>query len=240
MGVALNVAASGTFPMTYTWQREDPANPGQWLGLTEACAGFIYGGEWDYEGVTKNQLRIGQALCGNNRDGNYRVIVSNAFGSATSTPAAVSFAQGTLITQQPQNATVCNGSQGSTVAIAVTNSPDLAQQWEIASSATPTDFLPLFDGDNILSGGQTVQVSGATGQFISLTPSLESGAGTYLLRCHFISPCGDATCDTVTLTINFCRCTASDVAGPGQSVGPDAELTADDIIVLLNRFFAGC
>ncbi|MFN7375200.1 MAG: GC-type dockerin domain-anchored protein [bacterium] len=239
LGVALNVAASGTFPMTYTWQREDPANPGQWLGLTEACAGFIYGGEWDYEGVTKNQLRIGQALCGNNRDGNYRVIVSNAFGSATSTPAAVSFAQGTLITQQPQNATVCNGSQGSTVAIAVTNSPDLAQQWEIASSATPTDFLPLFDGDNILSGGQTVQVSGATGQFISLTPSLESGAGTYLLRCHFISPCGDATSDTVTLTINFCRCTASDVAGPGQSVGPDAELTADDIIVFLNWFFAG-
>ena len=239
LGVALNVAASGTFPMTYTWQREDPNNPGQWLGLTEACAGFTFGGEWDFEGVNKNQLRIGQATCGNNRGGNYRVIVSNAFGSATSTPAAVTFAQGTLITQQPQNVTVCNASSGSTNAVAISNSSDLVQQWEIASSATPTDFVPLFDGDNILAGGQTVRIFGASGQFISLTPSLESQAGTYLLRCQILSPCGDATSDTVTLTINFCRCGASDVAGPGQSVGPDAELTADDIIVFLNWFFAG-
>jgi uncharacterized membrane protein len=238
-GVALNVAASGTFPMTYTWQREDPANPGQWLGLTEACAGFTFGGEWDFEGVNKNQLRIGQATCGNNRGGNYRVIVSNAFGSATSKPAAVTFAQGTIITQQPKNVEICNGSKGSTNAVAISNSADLTGQWEIASSATPTDFVPLFDGDNILAGGQTVRISGASEQFITIGPSLESQAGTYLLRCQILSPCGDATSDTVTLTINFCRCGASDVAGPGQSVGPDAELTADDIIVFLNWFFAG-
>jgi hypothetical protein len=31
----------------------------------------------------------------------------------------------------------------------------------------------------------------------------------------------------------------ADVAGPGQSVGPDGDLTADDIIVFLNYFFAG-
>jgi hypothetical protein len=238
LGVALNVAASGTFPMTYTWQREDPKNPGQWLGLTEACAGFPFGGEWDYEGVNKNQLRIGQANCGNNRGGNYRVIVSNAFGSAESTPAAVTFAQGTLITQQPGDVTTCNDSKGSTSVIAISNSSDLFQ-WEIASSAEPTDFVPLFDGDNILAGGQTVRISGASDPFITIGPSLESQAGTYLLRCQILSPCGDATSDTVTLTINFCRCGASDVAGPGQSVGPDAELTADDIIVFLNWFFAG-
>ncbi len=33
-------------------------------------------------------------------------------------------------------------------------------------------------------------------------------------------------------------CGLSDVAGPGQSVGPDNTLTADDIIVFLNWFFA--
>jgi hypothetical protein len=31
----------------------------------------------------------------------------------------------------------------------------------------------------------------------------------------------------------------TDVAGPGQSIGPDGDLTADDIIVFLNYFFAG-
>ncbi|MFN9930931.1 MAG: GC-type dockerin domain-anchored protein [bacterium] len=34
-------------------------------------------------------------------------------------------------------------------------------------------------------------------------------------------------------------CGRSDIAGPGQSVGFDGELTADDIIVYLNGFFAG-
>lgn len=34
-------------------------------------------------------------------------------------------------------------------------------------------------------------------------------------------------------------CGESDIAGPGQSVGFDGELTADDIIVYLNGFFAG-
>jgi hypothetical protein len=31
----------------------------------------------------------------------------------------------------------------------------------------------------------------------------------------------------------------SDIAGPGQSIGSDNTLTADDIIVFLNWFFAG-
>ncbi|MFN7431361.1 MAG: GC-type dockerin domain-anchored protein [bacterium] len=32
----------------------------------------------------------------------------------------------------------------------------------------------------------------------------------------------------------------ADVAGPGQALGPDGQFTADDIIVFLNAFFAGC
>ncbi|MFO0492406.1 MAG: GC-type dockerin domain-anchored protein, partial [bacterium] len=34
-------------------------------------------------------------------------------------------------------------------------------------------------------------------------------------------------------------CGPSDIAGPGQGAGADGELTADDIIVYLNAFFAG-
>jgi hypothetical protein len=39
-------------------------------------------------------------------------------------------------------------------------------------------------------------------------------------------------------TIRTQACGLSDIAGPGQSVGPDNTLTADDIIVFLNWFFA--
>jgi hypothetical protein len=39
--------------------------------------------------------------------------------------------------------------------------------------------------------------------------------------------------------VGVAACGPSDVAGPGQSVGSDGSLTADDIIVFLNWFFAG-
>ncbi len=38
---------------------------------------------------------------------------------------------------------------------------------------------------------------------------------------------------------NLRQANPSDIAGPGQSVEPDGERTADDIIVFYNRFFAG-
>ncbi|MFN7442199.1 MAG: GC-type dockerin domain-anchored protein [bacterium] len=37
----------------------------------------------------------------------------------------------------------------------------------------------------------------------------------------------------------MCPCGLSDIAGPGLTFGPDRALTADDIILFLNRFFAG-
>ncbi len=201
-GVSLNVFASGTFPMTYTWEREDTANPGQWLPLTEACAGFGYGAEWDYEGINKNQLRIGQATCGNNRDGRYRVTVSNSCGTVTSDPATVTFQQGTLVLNQPVNAVGCRRNFQSFQAVAVSNSSDLTEQWEIADASNPTSFTQLFDGLNTMSDGRVLDVFGSTGQFLGITPSPLSGGSSYIVRCNFYSPCGDAMSDTATLT--FC------------------------------------
>ena len=200
-GVALNVFASGTWPMTYTWQREDPQNPGQWLNLTEACSGFPYGGEWDYEGVNKSQLRVGQATCGNGRDGLYRVIVSNSCGTVISDPALVTFVQGTEITQQPANATACPDSFGSMFAVAISNSADLSSQWEIADASNPTVFSPLFDGPNVLPDGRTMDVFGSTGQFLGFTAGSFASPSSYIVRCQFLSPCGNATSETATLTI---------------------------------------
>jgi hypothetical protein len=62
-------------------------------------------------------------------------------------------------------------------------------------------------------------------------------AGSY--DCVVSTPCGSVTSTAVALTIASCSCGPSDVAGPGQSIGSDSALTADDIIVFLNWFFAG-
>jgi hypothetical protein len=207
-GAVVNVFASGTGPLTYTWQREVPANSGTWVNLTEACAGFGFGTEWDYEGVNKNQLRVGQANCGNNRDGRYRVIVSNACGSVTSSPATVSFTQGTLINQQPTSATGCPTSFSSFFAVAVSNSADLSEQWEIAPASSPQDFVVLSDGEITLPDGRPANVFGSTGQFLGITPGAFANESNYVLRCTFISPCGNATSETVTFSVGGASCPA--------------------------------
>lgn len=87
-GSALNVLASGSWPLTYQWQREDPENPGEWIDLTDSCSDFD-DSNWDYEGTNTVQIRIGQHFGGGGRSGNYRVVVSNACGSIVSEPATL-------------------------------------------------------------------------------------------------------------------------------------------------------
>jgi hypothetical protein len=48
----------------------------------------------------------------------------------------------------------------------------------------------------------------------------------------------ESTVKTLIRVVNIRRCPA-DIAGAGQSPGPDGEYTADDIIVFFNLFFAG-
>lgn len=93
-GVSLNVLASGSWPLAYQWQREDPNNPGAWIDLAESCQGFTTLSDWDYEGVFKNQLRIGSGPGYASRAGRYRVMISNSCGTVFSEPATVSFTPG--------------------------------------------------------------------------------------------------------------------------------------------------
>lgn len=39
-GSALNVLASGSWPLSYQWQREDPNSPGSWINLEDSCSNF--------------------------------------------------------------------------------------------------------------------------------------------------------------------------------------------------------
>jgi hypothetical protein len=205
-GVSLNVFASGTWPMTYQWQREDPFNPGQWVDLAESCSGFPYGGEWDYEGTSKSQLRVGQANCGSGRDGNYRCIITNSCGTVTSQAAEVIFQQGTVITQQPVDVEGCPSTFGSTFAVAVSNSADLSSQWEIRLASAPGAWIALTDGDNVMPDGRTLSVFGSSGQFLGMTPNRTGSQSDYVLRCQFISPCGGATSDEVNYIVERPTC----------------------------------
>jgi hypothetical protein len=69
--------------------------------------------------------------------------------------------------------------------------------------------------------------------------SVQAGdLGSY--SCVVTNTCSSTTTNPAVLSLVRPTCGPSDVAGPGQSPGSDGQLTADDIIVFLNRFFAGC
>jgi hypothetical protein len=78
------------------------------------------------------------------------------------------------------------------------------------------------------------------------TRSAELEAGTYRLvitNAYFDGIGCGAGYEQYWLSLSgravVVACGPSDIAGPGQGAGADGELTADDIIVFLNAFFAG-
>jgi len=96
-GGILNCINSGTLtpqptPLTYQWQKEDPNNPGTWNNLSDDnCNDF---GFFQVKGSNGPQLRLGMWLAGAFNDlretwGNYRCIVTNACGSATTNSATM-------------------------------------------------------------------------------------------------------------------------------------------------------
>ncbi len=92
-GSALNVLASGSWPLNYQWQREDPNAPGTWINLQDSCSNFD-ASNWDYEGTHTVQLRVGQHFGGGGRSGRYRVVVSNGCGAIVSDPATLTHVSG--------------------------------------------------------------------------------------------------------------------------------------------------
>ncbi|MGH7132769.1 MAG: GC-type dockerin domain-anchored protein [Phycisphaerales bacterium] len=238
-GVSLNVAASGTWPMTFQWQREDPQNPGTWTDLTESCMNFDRTVDWDFEGVHKNQLRIGELNCGNGRSGRYRVVVTNGCGSVTSDPATVSFPGWVNFNAQPANASVCvNGSTSFTTTVWGANAYNF--QWEINDPANPGQWLPVFDGGTP-DGFLFTTSTNTTGPFTATLNVAPTGrftsANNRTFRCMINNACGDTPSNTATLTIacpNY-----ADVAHLGGEAGCDGMLTVDDIVSFLAQFFGG-
>jgi hypothetical protein len=104
------------------------------------------------------------------------------------------------------------------------------------------------EGDSVSVGGGTMRTMNTSG--ITLThnggSSRNNGAGTdglraglgsdgtFVYRAYFT----DGSARLLALDVNTYPCTDSDVAGTGQTIGYNGELSADDIIVFVNWFFA--
>ncbi len=88
-GIVGNVFVTGSWPMQLQWQKEIPTGSGTWVNITSSCGTFSTVNPWTYEGTRGYQLRINMLAPAADRDGNYRVIVSNDCGTATSQVAAI-------------------------------------------------------------------------------------------------------------------------------------------------------
>jgi hypothetical protein len=93
-GIVGNVFVSGSYPMSAQWQKETPAGSNNWVNLTDSCGTFDGTNGWVYEGTTGFQLRINMLAPPQERDGRFRVVITNSCGSATSSVATIGVVSG--------------------------------------------------------------------------------------------------------------------------------------------------
>jgi hypothetical protein len=149
-----SVMAGGSMPLSYQWYG---VNCGQLTGATNATLTFT--------GVQ----------AGN--DDNYYVVVANAFGSVNSSSATLTVLVPPVITEQPTNQVVVQGSNV-TFSVMATGTAPLSYQW-------------WFSGTNLLAG--------ATNSAMTLTNVQTTNAGNYYVIATNVA--GSVTSSIVTLTV---------------------------------------
>lgn len=153
--VSFSVSAEGTAPLSYQWQKNNSPIP----GATSATLNLT-----NVQGTDS---------------GSYRVTVSNAAGSATSTTAILNVETEPVapaITSQPASQTVVTGSSAGFGVIATGSAP-LSYQWY-------KDGSPL---------------AGATGSTLNLSNVQATDAGGYSIVVSNVA--GAATSNTATLSV---------------------------------------
>lgn len=145
-----SVAASGSTPMTYQW-RFNSAN-------ISGATGSSY---------TKSNVQA-------TNTGNYSVIVSNAYGTATSANAALTVNTPPVITAQPQPQTVIAGSSA-TFTVTATGSTPLAYQWRLQGTNIPgaaSSSYTRINAQGADAGNYTVVVTNGLGAVTSSVATL--------------------------------------------------------------------
>ncbi len=112
------ITASGTPPLTFQWQK---VGSGNLTDGTDSWGSVISGSSTTnltITGVTNNDL------------GNYQIVITNIYGSVTSSVANLSFALPPQITSQPNSSYPASG--GTAIfSVTATGSPTLAYQWQM-------------------------------------------------------------------------------------------------------------
>ncbi len=146
---SFSVIASGTAPLTYQW-------------LRAAAGGFepLAGANGPVLSLLNVQLADAVA---------YRVIVANAFGSATSAPASLTVVSPPVIATHPVGTNVLVG-QGANFSVAVLGSAPFAYQWRLNGANLPgatNATLVLLNLQVASSGNYSVRVTNLIGSVIS-------------------------------------------------------------------------
>ena len=153
-----------TAPLTYQWQK-------------------LIGSAWtNVNGATAASYAIGTTVLGD--AGQYRAVVTNSAGSATSNPATLTVTnpdQAPDITQQPGDQSVNVGDPASFI-VAATGAAPLSYQWQKLIGSTWTD------------------VTGATAVTLSFGAAAVADAGQY--RVVVTNSVGSATSNAATLAVN--------------------------------------
>ena len=150
--VTFTVAATGTGPLTYQWNKADVAIPG----------------------ATGSTLTLAAVTAAD--AGSYTVTVGNALGRVTSTAAnlTVTVTTPVTLTTQPQPLTVAAG-QTATFTVAATGTGPLTYQWNKAGVAIPgatASTLTLAAVTGADAGSYAVTVGNALGSVTSSAASL--------------------------------------------------------------------
>jgi hypothetical protein len=141
----------------------------------------------------------------------------------------------------------------SSIARYLPGAPPPSIQWQPVNLATTPSGTAVFSIVASANGGSAVFTYQwfKNGAFISPTTNPSAATPVLVLNgvqagdlgsytCRATNTCGSVMSNPAVLSFVNPSCGPSDIAGPGQSPGSDGQLTADDIILFLNRFFAGC
>ncbi len=159
-----SVAATGDAPLGYQWQKNQ--------------ANLSNGGH--YAGANTATLTVSGA--DGNDVANYRCVVTNGAGSATSNAAGLTLKAATTIAQHPQAQSIPAGGTA-TFTVAATGDGTLGYQWQKNSA-------------NLANGGHYAGVTTAT-----LTVSNADGNDAANYRCVVTGGCGSATSNQAALSV---------------------------------------
>lgn len=174
--VSFTVAATGAAPLAYQWQVSTDAGT-SWADLADGFVGFTR-----YSGTTSSTLAASIVT----RAAQYRCVVSNDFGSATSNAAVLTYPGAPVITTQPTSQTVASG-QTVSFAVAATGSPSF--QWQVATGAGSWTNLT-----------NSAPYAGATTSTLTLT-NVGAGLNGAQYRCVATNSAGSVGSNAAMVTV---------------------------------------